>query len=117
MTDGHASRSRALHLWVVFGVIALVVVAIDQASKSWIESSFTLAAQGAAPGSAGAGWCRLLWPFIARVHRAEGGQRDECFGWGGRNSAFGARGGASTGVAAATARDKHGTRVKRCGSG
>ena len=54
MTDDHASRSRALHLWVVFGLIALVVVAIDQASKSWIESSFALAAQGAAPGSAGA---------------------------------------------------------------
>jgi signal peptidase II len=54
MTDRRTARSRTPQLWMVFGVIALVVVVIDQVSKAWIESSFALATYGVAPGSAGA---------------------------------------------------------------
>lgn len=51
MTEPVTSPSRSWRLWSVFGVIALVVVLIDQASKAWIESSFALVAHGAPAGS------------------------------------------------------------------
>jgi signal peptidase II len=54
MTDRPATASRVLRLWLVFGAIALAVVALDQVSKAWIESSFSLVSSGAPPGSSGA---------------------------------------------------------------
>ncbi len=54
MSRGPAATSRVLRMWLVFGAIALAVVALDQASKAWIESGFALVSGDAAPGSAGA---------------------------------------------------------------
>jgi len=54
MTDRHVIASRVFRVWLVFGAIALAVVALDQASKLWVESSFSLVSSGAAPGTPGA---------------------------------------------------------------
>ncbi len=54
MSTGPVSTSRALRLWLVFGAIALVVIALDQASKAWVVSSFALVSGNAVPGSSAA---------------------------------------------------------------
>jgi signal peptidase II len=54
MSTGPVSTSRALRLWLLFGAIALVVIALDQASKAWVVSSFALVSGNAAPGSSAA---------------------------------------------------------------
>ena len=53
MTDRPVTASRVLRVWLAFGSIALAVVALDQASKLWVESSFSLVSSGAAPGTPG----------------------------------------------------------------
>ena len=50
MSAGHVAQ-RSWRPWLVFGLIAAVVVIADQATKAWVESSFELAAPSAPPGS------------------------------------------------------------------
>ncbi len=51
MTAGPTTTSRSARLWLLFGAIALIVVAVDQASKAWVQSSFALVSAGAPAGS------------------------------------------------------------------
>lgn len=51
MSAGHVAEERSWRPWVVFGLIAAVVVLADQLSKAWVESSFPLASASAPAGS------------------------------------------------------------------
>lgn len=51
MSSGHVAARRSWRPWVVFGLIAGLVVIVDQLTKAWVETSFELASSGAPPGS------------------------------------------------------------------
>ena len=63
-------RRASLRLWLVFGAIALVVVALDQASKAWVESSFALVSR-AMPRPARAGAPTPVLGDLVRIARSE----------------------------------------------
>lgn len=51
MSAGHVAARRSWRPWAAFGGIAMAVVALDQLTKAWVESSFALASSSAPPGS------------------------------------------------------------------
>lgn len=51
MSAGHVAARRSWRPWVVFGLIAGLVVVVDQLTKAWVESGFELASPAAPPGS------------------------------------------------------------------
>lgn len=51
MSTGHVAMERSWRPWLVFGLIALVVVVADQLTKAWVESGFLLASASAPLGS------------------------------------------------------------------
>jgi signal peptidase II len=51
MSAGHVATGRSWHPWLVFGLIGLAVVVLDQASKAWVEAGFALASPSATPGT------------------------------------------------------------------
>jgi len=53
MSTGHVAARRSWRPWVVFGLIAGLVVIVDQLTKAWVETSFELASSGAPPGLPG----------------------------------------------------------------
>jgi signal peptidase II len=51
MSAGHVAAARSWRPWIVFGLIGVVVVVADQATKAWVEAGFRLASPSAPSGA------------------------------------------------------------------